>query len=182
MFAIAFAEIGGKSKHLGRLFLVFLTPHSNFLNRFHDHDGISTAHSRRALKHLLKAVLAVRIRLLKVILLLIQIRHLLVQSLTLLLEPLLHIWNRRADEPIHIKSVSAFHLIPLPPPQSRGANSDTCNLHLADTLIHLCLCRQRRNFRGSELQHTPLSRPGGFLLFDNDELLFGEGLLLADFL
>jgi hypothetical protein len=53
----------------------------------------------RTLKHLLETVLTIRIRLLQIILLLIQIPHLLCQRLTLLLEPLLHIWDGCANKP-----------------------------------------------------------------------------------
>jgi hypothetical protein len=59
--------------------------------------------SARTLQHLLQTVLAIRIRLLKIILLLIQIRHLLGQRLTLSLQALLHVWNSCADKPsLHI--------------------------------------------------------------------------------
>lgn len=56
--------------------------------------------SARPLQHLLEAVLAIRVRLLQIILLLVQIGHFFGQRLALILQSLLDIWNRRADEPI----------------------------------------------------------------------------------
>lgn len=63
------------------------------------HPPVPRHHLARTFQHLLKTVLAVRIRLLQIILLLIKIRHFLDQSLTLILQSLLHIGNRRAHKP-----------------------------------------------------------------------------------
>jgi hypothetical protein len=56
------------------------------------------------------------------------------------------------------------------------------NVHLANTLIHLRIHRQRRHLCRRQLQHAPLPIPRRFLLAHNDELLFRERLLLAYFL
>lgn len=54
------------------------------------------------------------------------------------------------------------------------------HLHLAYAFIHLRVGGQRTDLRGGQLQHSPLTCPGSFLLSDDAQLLFGKGLLLAD--
>jgi hypothetical protein len=84
----------------------------------------------RALEDLLETVLAVGVRLLQIILLLVQVRHLLGQSLTLRFQSLLHIWDRCAHEP--------NILLLLPSWWGRV----TGFIHLSNTLVHLCVGRQ----------------------------------------
>lgn len=62
-----------------------------------DPDNLSAC----TLENMFKAILAVCVRLLQIILLLVQIRQFLGQHLTLILQSLLNIWNWCADKPGH---------------------------------------------------------------------------------
>jgi hypothetical protein len=84
----------------------------------------ASGNSACTLQHLLKTVLAVGVCLLQVILLLVQIGHLLSQSLSLRLQTLLYVWNRRAHKP---------NVLLLLPSRWGGV---TGAIHLSNALVH----------------------------------------------
>jgi hypothetical protein len=56
------------------------------------------------------------------------------------------------------------------------------NVHFPNAFVDLGIFRKRIEFRLRQLYKSSFPRVADSLLLDDEELLFGEGLFLADFL
>ena len=143
--------------------------------------------SARALEHLLEAVLAVRVRLLQVVLLLVQIRHLSLQSRLLCAQSLLHIWNWCANEPVDVsirfhRFLETSTRVPAQPCWEVGLKSCCFDLHFPHALVDFRLLGKYLDFARCQLQHAAFTGARCFLLSYNEQLLLSKSLLLANFL